>query len=359
MLAAGNGTRRPPHGAALRHQAATTSSPSSRVVLSAPRRRRRRGRDIVTAAPHDDPYFGVDPAALASMSLDGGDGADGGTCRFECDTGERGLVHSATVFFSDSAALRLRRRALLAWGRTPPRRALLVKKPGIPAASAKLGEIAAWLAARGVEAYVEPAVAAKEFPHLKVWRSPRLGGGRGGVGTLLAANGSGSQTDSGDASGLESSVDELVGPFSGGGNGGGGNGIADASPPSTSSSSSPSSPPFDFVVSLGGDGTVLHLAALFEGDAPLPPIVPFSMGSLGFLTPFDAADSAAVLSRVLAANAQPLYCTLRSRKRCEVLAPVGDDDGGGGGGGMRVVAVHHVLNEVVIDRCVWWCLMCV
>jgi hypothetical protein len=45
----------------------------------------------------------------------------------------------------------------------------------------------------------------------------------------------------------------------------------------------------DFCVTLGGDGTVLHLAGLFSADAPLPPLVSFAMGTLGFLTPFDAA----------------------------------------------------------------------
>lgn len=37
------------------------------------------------------------------------------------------------------------------------------------------------------------------------------------------------------------------------------------------------------------DGTVLHLASLFE-EEPLPPVVCFAMGTLGFLTPFDAGD---------------------------------------------------------------------
>ena len=36
----------------------------------------------------------------------------------------------------------------------------------------------------------------------------------------------------------------------------------------------------DFCVTLGGDGTVLHLASLFDRDAPLPPIISFAMGSL-------------------------------------------------------------------------------
>ena len=45
-------------------------------------------------------------------------------------------------------------------------------------------------------------------------------------------------------------------------------------------------------VTLGGDGTLLHLADLFSGDgeeglARPPPVISFGMGTLGFLTPFD------------------------------------------------------------------------
>ncbi len=74
----------------------------------------------------------------------------------------------------------------------------------------------------------------------------------------------------------------------------------------------------DFCVTLGGDGTVLHLASLFTEDAPLPPLASFAMGTLGFLTPFDAADFEACLQRVLSATELPVFCTLRTRKRCEL-----------------------------------------
>jgi NAD+ kinase len=75
----------------------------------------------------------------------------------------------------------------------------------------------------------------------------------------------------------------------------------------------------DFCVTLGGDGTVLHLASLFEEDKPLPPLVSFAMGTLGFLTPFDAGDFEACLDRVLSAADLPVFCTLRTRKRCQVF----------------------------------------
>ncbi|WFD35630.1 NAD(+) kinase [Malassezia cuniculi] len=41
---------------------------------------------------------------------------------------------------------------------------------------------------------------------------------------------------------------------------------------------------FDFVITLGGDGTVLFCSWLFQRS--VPPVLPFSLGSLGFLTPF-------------------------------------------------------------------------
>jgi len=56
-------------------------------------------------------------------------------------------------------------------------------------------------------------------------------------------------------------------------------------------------------------------------DEPLPPVVSFAMGTLGFLTPFESADAAATLARVLAADSadSPVFCTLRTRRRCEVV----------------------------------------
>ncbi len=46
----------------------------------------------------------------------------------------------------------------------------------------------------------------------------------------------------------------------------------------------------DLCITLGGDGTFLHMASLFSSDEPCPPSVSFSMGTLGFLTPFDVSD---------------------------------------------------------------------
>jgi NAD+ kinase len=45
---------------------------------------------------------------------------------------------------------------------------------------------------------------------------------------------------------------------------------------------------FDFVVTLGGDGTVLYASWLFQRI--VPPVLSFALGSLGFLTMFDYED---------------------------------------------------------------------
>jgi NADH kinase len=50
--------------------------------------------------------------------------------------------------------------------------------------------------------------------------------------------------------------------------------------PSSSSRNS-----IDLVITLGGDGTILHASSLFS-TGPVPPVLSFSMGTLGFLLPF-------------------------------------------------------------------------
>jgi len=220
---------------------------------------------------------------------------------------------------------RARQRALLQWAEGGPRRCLIVKKPGVAATRQKLVEIANWLAERGVACFVERSVHASELPGLP--------------------------------------------PFD------------------------PRSTAVDFAITLGGDGTVLHLASMFgEGvgvesrngdnrnrnvvESPLPPVVCFAMGTLGFLTAFSADEFAPCLERVLAGDREPLYCTLRSRTRVEVLLPADDDDEDAGDGGssmdnadssssettangrrrrprrpaVRSALTRYVLNECVVDR---------
>lgn len=51
---------------------------------------------------------------------------------------------------------------------------------------------------------------------------------------------------------------------------------------------------FDFVITLGGDGTVLYASWLFQ--RVVPPVLSFALGSLGFLTKFDFEDYKTILS---------------------------------------------------------------
>ncbi|KAH6686721.1 ATP-NAD kinase [Plectosphaerella plurivora] len=51
---------------------------------------------------------------------------------------------------------------------------------------------------------------------------------------------------------------------------------------------------FDFVITLGGDGTVLYASWLFQ--RVVPPVLSFALGSLGFLTKFDFDDYKSILS---------------------------------------------------------------
>lgn len=57
------------------------------------------------------------------------------------------------------------------------------------------------------------------------------------------------------------------------------------SPTINSSFEGPNAEAIDLIVTLGGDGTILHAASLFKVGA-VPPVLSFSMGTLGFLLPF-------------------------------------------------------------------------
>lgn len=46
----------------------------------------------------------------------------------------------------------------------------------------------------------------------------------------------------------------------------------------------------DLVVTFGGDGTILHAASLFATSSKVPPVLSFSMGTLGFLSEWKFAE---------------------------------------------------------------------
>ncbi|KAI3746686.1 hypothetical protein L6452_09125 [Arctium lappa] len=94
----------------------------------------------------------------------------------------------------------------------------------------------------------------------------------------------------------------------------------------------------DLVVTLGGDGTVLWAASKFKG--PVPPIVPFSLGSLGFMTPFYSERYRECLKSILEG---PISITLRHRLQCHVVRDAAKSE-------YENEGPILVLNEVTIDR---------
>ncbi|XP_046443210.1 NAD kinase-like isoform X10 [Daphnia pulex] len=96
----------------------------------------------------------------------------------------------------------------------------------------------------------------------------------------------------------------------------------------------------DFIVCLGGDGTLLYASSLFQQS--VPPVMAFHLGSLGFLTPFEFVNFEEQMINVLEGNAA---LTLRSRLRCIILRK---DEATGKP--TKAPTSLLVLNEVVIDR---------
>ncbi|KAL5523927.1 hypothetical protein ACEPAG_8100 [Sanghuangporus baumii] len=81
---------------------------------------------------------------------------------------------------------------------------------------------------------------------------------------------------------------------------------------------------FDFVVTLGGDGTVLFTSWLFQRI--VPPVLPFALGSLGFLTNFDFADHRAVVDSAIDNG---IRVNLRMRFTCTVYRAMAPEPGRG------------------------------
>ncbi|KAG0157628.1 hypothetical protein PDIDSM_4813 [Penicillium digitatum] len=71
---------------------------------------------------------------------------------------------------------------------------------------------------------------------------------------------------------------------------------------------------FDFVITLGGDGTVLYTSWLFQRI--VPPVLSFALGSLGFLTNFNFADYQNSLNN---AFRDGVFVSLRLRFECTIM----------------------------------------
>ncbi|CAI2163498.1 2939_t:CDS:2 [Funneliformis geosporum] len=78
---------------------------------------------------------------------------------------------------------------------------------------------------------------------------------------------------------------------------------------------------FNFVLTLGGDGTVLYTSWLFQKT--VPPVLPFHLGSLGFLTNFNFKDHKTHLTNVLEKG---FGVNMRMRFSCTVYRRVRDSE---------------------------------
>ncbi|RLN98688.1 hypothetical protein BBJ28_00016231 [Nothophytophthora sp. Chile5] len=170
---------------------------------------------------------------------------------------------------------RARNNVQLMWDEAP-KSVLLVKKPNDPEITDTLVRLAAWLhKEKRLDVYLEPPVHSElVLPNTKTWNKPE------------------------DWEDCQRAI--------------------------------------DFVISLGGDGTVLWVSSLFSKS--VPPVVSFAMGSLGFLTPFDSDNAAEHLTNVINGG---FYMSLRSRLVCSILR---------NGKEREISGPMHALNEIVIDR---------
>ncbi len=97
---------------------------------------------------------------------------------------------------------------------------------------------------------------------------------------------------------------------------------------------------FDLVLTLGGDGTVLFTSWLFQRI--VPPVLSFSLGSLGFLTTFQFEKYKQHLNRIM--GEEGMRVNLRMRFTCTIFRNnprTGEVEEGD---------QFEVLNELLIDR---------
>lgn len=101
----------------------------------------------------------------------------------------------------------------------------------------------------------------------------------------------------------------------------------------------------DFVISIGGDGTILWLGRIFNG--PIPPVISFAMGSLGFLTPFSPINYQESLSQFIRHGG---FVSIRSRISARITRNKEKSDKDQAKNTALETMQFQALNEAVIDR---------
>jgi NAD+ kinase len=129
---------------------------------------------------------------------------------------------------------------------------------------------------------------------------------------------------------------------------------------------------FDFIIALGGDGTVLYASWLFQRI--VPPVLSFALGSLGFLTKFDfneyqnTLNTAFTVGVTVSLRLRFEGTIMRSQERKHSLGSSQDSDGNGSAHQKRDLVeeligeekdddhthkpegTFEILNEIVVDR---------
>lgn len=97
----------------------------------------------------------------------------------------------------------------------------------------------------------------------------------------------------------------------------------------------------DLMVTIGGDGTVLHATSLFS-SSDVPPILSFSLGTVGFLLPFDLVDAHSAFKDVYSSQSTVFN---RVRLKCETEIQTGMDSNPG-----SLAPAVFAMNDLNIHR---------
>ncbi|CAX43189.1 NADH kinase, mitochondrial precursor, putative [Candida dubliniensis CD36] len=128
----------------------------------------------------------------------------------------------------------------------------------------------------------------------------------------------------------------------------------------------------ELMITLGGDGTILHGVSLFS-NVVVPPILSFAMGTLGFLLPFDFKNYKQTFREVYEGRSKALH---RNRLECHVIrkqivktlddgerankklktngeksiSKLKEEQSSSSNGSRKIKEMIHAMNDVTIHR---------
>ena len=91
----------------------------------------------------------------------------------------------------------------------------------------------------------------------------------------------------------------------------------------------------NLMVTLGGDGTILHAVSMFR-RFQVPPILSFSLGTLGFLLPFDFKEYESAFAQTFNSRAK---CLHRTRLECDIVRK-----------GDKRPITRYAMNDIFLHR---------